>query len=259
MVIGSLFFSRQGLAAFSIALTFGLLTVRSLADDQIIKNDGGIIYGTVLNCSDGQVLVQSRTAYGGTAKVPYYLADIKSISMAVPTDVTKVQGAAVSPGTVIAALEPEVKKFAGLPVDWVVAAMAQLAEAYAATDQADKALAIYDQINQLYPNSGFENLAKTGKAKMSIKAGKIEEALAAVQPIVEQANQDLAPSPSDGALYAGAFLVYGQALEAEKKPQQALEAYLTVVTMYYQNPSLVIQANQLTRNLREHNPGLGIE
>jgi tetratricopeptide (TPR) repeat protein len=259
MVIGSSSFSRPGLLAVLIALTFGLLMVRSLADDQIIKNDGTVISGTILSSSAGQVTVQSRTANGGSATVPYYLTDIKSISMAVPADVTKVQGEGVAPGTVISALEPVVNKFAGLPVDWVVGAMAQLADAYASTGQSDKALAIYNQISLVYPGSAFENVAKTGKAKMSLKAGKIEEALTAVRPIVDLANKDIAPSPSDGALYAGAFLVYGQALEAEKKPQQALEAYLTVVTMYYQNPHLVDQAQQLAKNLRDHNPGIGIE
>jgi tetratricopeptide (TPR) repeat protein len=179
--------------------------------------------------------------------------------MATPAEVTKVQAQGTPPETVIAALGPQVQQYAGLPVNWVVGAMAQLGDAYAAAGQSDKALATYNQISQLYPGSAFENVAKTGKAKMSLKAGKIDEALAAVKPIVELANKDLAPSPSDGELYAGAFLVYGQALEAQKKPQQALEAYLTVVTMYYQNPALVDQADQLAKNLRDHNPGVGVE
>src|SRR6202044_2978142 len=120
-------------------------------------------------------------------------------------------------------------------------------------------LAVYNQIIQLYPGSAYENVAKAGEAEMNLKAGKIDEALAAVQPIVDQANKNIAPSPSDGALYAKAFLVYGQVLEAQKKPQQALEAYLTVKTMFYQNPVLVDQADQFAKNLRDQNPGIGIE
>jgi tetratricopeptide (TPR) repeat protein len=259
MVIGLLYFRRLGRLSLLIALTFILPAVRSIADDQIVKNDGTVITGTIVGSSDGQVTIQSVTSRGGIAKVPYALTDIKSVTMATPADVVKVQGQGVAPSAVIAALEPQVKQFAGLPADWVVGAMAQLGDAYAATGQSDKALAVYNQISQLYPGSAFENVAKTGKAKMSLKAGKIEEALAAVQPIVDQANKDIAPSPSDGALYAGAFLVYGQVLEAQKKPRQALEAYLTVVTMYYQNPNLVDQADQLAKSLRENNPGVGVE
>jgi len=80
-----------------------------------------------------------------------------------------------------------------------------------------------------------------------------------VQPIVDQANKDMAPSPSDGATYAKAFLVYGRVLEAQKKPRQALEAYLTVKTMFYQNPALVGQADQRAKTLYDQNPGLGID
>ena len=79
-----------------------------------------------------------------------------------------------------------------------------------------------------------------------------------MQPIIDAANKDLAPSQSDGGLYATAFMVYGQALEAQKKLDQALEAYLTVKTMFYQNPTLADQADQLAKKLRDQNPGLGV-
>jgi len=259
MVIGSLFFRRRVGPALVIALAFVFLMVRSVADDQIIKTDGSTITGSIVSVSEGQVMVESHASTGSIVKLPYQIADIKSVSMAVPADVTKAEAQGVAPAAVIAALEPQVKLFAGLPATWVVEAMAQLGDAYAAAGQADHALATYNQISQFYPGSAYENVAKASKAKLSLKAGKIDEALAAVQPIVDQANKNIAPSPSDGALYAGAFLVYGQVMEAQKKPQQALEAYLTVKTMYYQNPNLVDQASQLAKNLREHNPGLGIE
>jgi tetratricopeptide (TPR) repeat protein len=259
MVISSLFFRRRVCPAFLIVPAFILLALRSVADDQITKTDGSVITGTIVGVSDGQVTVESRTSTGTIAKVPYYITDIKSVSMAAPADVAKAQAGGVAPSAVIAALQPKVKQFAGLPVDWVVAAMAQLAEAYASQGQADRALAIYNQIIQLYPGTAFENVAKAGKAAMSLKAGKIDEALAAVQPMVDQANKNIAPSPSDGALYAKAFLVYGQVLEAQKKNRQALEAYLTVKTMFYQNPVLVDQADQFAKNLRDQNPGIGIE
>jgi tetratricopeptide (TPR) repeat protein len=259
MVIGSLFFCRRVQLICLIALAFILPALRSAADDQIIKKDGTVINGTIESSSDGQVTVKSTTSNGGIAEVPYYISDIKSISMAVPADVTRVQAPGVAPAAVIAALEPQVKQFAGLPADWVVEAMAQLAGAYAEAGQMDQAIATYNEIDTLYPGSKYHAQAVAGKAEMSLKAGKIDEALAAVQPIIDQANKNIAPSPADGALYANAFLVYGQVLEAQKKPQQALEAYLTVKTMFYQNPALVDQADQFAKNLRDQNPGLGIE
>lgn len=230
-----------------------------IAEDQIFKKDGTSLSGQIVGVSNGQVAVQIKTANGGVAKFPIAITDIKSINMVVPAEVTAAEAAGVAPADVITALEPKVKQFAGLPADWVVAAMEQLAEAYSAQDHADRALAIYNQIIQLYPGSAYENAAKAGLAGLSLKAGKINEALAAVQPIVDKANQDIAPSPSDGALYARAFLVYGQVLEKQKRPQEALEAYLTVKTMFYQNPALADQADQLAKSLRDQNPGIGIE
>jgi tetratricopeptide (TPR) repeat protein len=259
MVISSSIFGRRVASALLIGLTLVFTAVCLTADDQILKKDGTTISGQIISVSDGQVTVQSTTSRGGIAKVPYPLSDIKSVSMAVPPTVTAVATPGTPPSAVIAALEPEVAQFAGLPSDWVVGAMAQLAEAYAAQGQADRALATYNQIVQLYPGSIYENVAKAGKAEMSLKAGKIDDALATVQPIVDQANKNIAPSPTDGALYAKAFLVYGQVLEKQAKPQQALEAYLTVTTMFYQNPALVGQADQLAKSLRDRNPGIGID
>jgi tetratricopeptide (TPR) repeat protein len=233
--------------------------LRLVADDQIIKKDGTVIPGTVVSVADGQVMFESRTSNGGVAKLPYYLSDIKTVNMAAPADVTKVQAAGTDPAAVIAALDPQVKKFAGLPADWVVAAMAQLGDAYAQSNQVDKATAAYKQISLLYPGTGYEKLANAGVADLDFKAGKIDEAMTILKPIIELANKDIAPSPSDGALYAKAFLVYGKILEAQKNPQQALEAYLTVKTMFYQNTMLADQADQLAKNLKDQNPGLGIE
>jgi len=241
-----------------MALAFSLPVFR-LGADQIIKTDGTTIDGHIVSVSGNQVMVEGHTASGGDAKFPVTLTDIDSVKMAVPAEVAKVNARGVGPGDVIAILEPATKQFAGLPADWVVEAMARLGEAYTEVGEVDKALAIYNQISRLYAGSAYENVAKAGEAELNLETGKIDEALAAVQPIVEQANKDIAPSPADGALYAHAFLVYGRVLEAQKKPQQALEAYLTVKTMFYQNAVLMDQADQLANNLRTHNPGLGVE
>ena len=256
MVIGVSYFSVSsrliGLAAFA----FLALTLPSMAEDQLTKKDGQIIPGEVLSVSGDQVMFQSHSSTGGLVKLPYHLSDIKSVDMATPDAVTKVKTA--TPADVVTALQPIVNQYAGLPSDWVVGAMAQLAGAYSALNQNDKALAIYTQIDTLYPNSPYHPYVVAGKAAMSLQQGKIDDALAGVQPIVAKANQDIAPSPSDGALYANAFLVYGQALQAQNKHDQALEAYLTVKTTFYQNPALAEQATQLAAKLREANPGLGV-
>jgi hypothetical protein len=257
IVIGSFLIHRRIQLASLTVLAF--LALHSVAEDRITKTDGSVISGRIAGVSGNQVMFEGHTSSGGVAKFPVSIIEIQSVAMETPAEVTKAEAPGVPPNAVIAALEPQVKQFAGLPTDWVVDAIVQLGDAYAAADQVDRALATYNQISQSYPNSAYEKVATAAKAGLSLKAGKVDEARAMVQPIIDEANKDVAPSPSSGAIYAHAYMVYGQVLEAQKKPQQALEAYLTVKTMYYQNPDLAAQADQRAKNLRDHNPGLSIE
>jgi len=259
MVIGPLLFLRGTSPVVMIALAFACLGLRAVADDQIVKKDGTVIPGTVMSIVGTQVMVKTVTSRGGEAKIPYMLSEIQSVSMATPPAVVKAETPGLAPNAVVAALEPEINRFAGLPADWIIDAMARLAEAYLSLNQADKALGIYDEIDTLYPGSKYHAQAVAGKADMSLKMGKYAEALAAVQPIIDAANQNIAPSPAEGAAYAHAFLVYGSVLEAQNKTQNALEAYLTVKTMFYQNSNLVKEAERRAQALRDKNPGIGID
>lgn len=250
--------NREARVCF-VALASIFLALRLVADDQIVKKDGTVIPGQITGVSGDQVWVVSHTSNGGIAKVPYYISDIKSISMATPANVSQVQAPNTPPATVISTLEPEVKLFAGLPAPWVVDAMAQLGDAYTQVGQTNKAMEIYTKIGELYPGSAYVNVANASKAQMALDANKVEEALKIVQPIVDEANKNIAPSPAEGATYAKAFLVYGKVLLAQKKPQQALEAFLTVKTMFYQNPTLVAEAEHYVDDVRKNNPGIGVE
>jgi tetratricopeptide (TPR) repeat protein len=260
MVIG---FSYRGRGLYARACLLALaalcLTLRGVADDQIVKNNGETVSGRITGVSNGGVMIESKTASGGVAKFPVFLADIKTVTMPTPPEVAKVQAAGTAPGDVIAALETPVKQFAGLKVGWVIDAMAQLGDAYSQVGQTDKALAVYNEIGTLYPGSAYVHIADASKAQLSLEAGKIDDAMKIVQPIVDQANQDIAPSPIDGATYAKAFIVYGRGLMAQKKLPEALEAFLTVKTMFYQNPALVAEAEHYAKDLRDQNKDLGVQ
>jgi tetratricopeptide (TPR) repeat protein len=253
--------SNSALKAFTIVMivlaAMGL-TLRGVADDQIVKTNGQVSSGKITKVEDGQLWIEINSN-GSSAKFPIRLTDIKSITMATPDAVAKAEAPGTPPATVISTLEPAIAKFAGLNTEWVLDAMGRLAQAYADSGKAAKATEIYNQIDTLYPGSKYHAQAVAGKAEISLKAGKINEALAAVQPVIDEANKDLAPSPEVGAVYARTFLVYGDILVAQKKPQQALEAYLTVSTMLYQDPTLADDATKRAQALRDQNPGLGVE
>ena len=222
------------------------------AQDQILLKAGTVVTGKINGLADGQVSVTQAAG-----KTVIYLTDIQSVSMAPP--VAFVQAKKATAADQPALLEPLVKQYAGLPADWVLDAMGQLADDYDSLGQAEKSAAIYTQINQLYPNSPYKKEAIIGQAKQDLKAGKIDDALAKVKPLIDDANQDIAPSPADGRLFASAFLIYGQALQQQKQDAQALEAFLTVKTMFYQSPSLVDQADQLAQALQKQNPDVSVD
>jgi tetratricopeptide (TPR) repeat protein len=252
MVIGPSFLFRRCQTWGLAALVCGGLVIAARADE-IKKTNGTVVNGQITGISGGQVAVS--IASGNTV---VYLSDIQSVTMSPPAAFSQLKESA-PPATIVSTLEPLVKEYAGLPADWVLQAMSELADAYDAQGFADKSAAVYTQINTFYPNSPLKKMGVIGQAKLAVQQGKIQDALAAVKPLVDEANQNLAPSADEGRLYAGAFLVYGQALEAQKQYPQALEAYLTVKTMFYQNPALVDQADQFAKKLRAQQPGVGVD
>ena len=228
----------------------------SLADDTIIQKSGAKIVGKIVGVSVGQVTITSKASNGSPVTLPYMISDIKSVIMDPPPEMVAAKGQ--PPAQVVAALAPLVKSYAGLPADWVVDAMAQLADAYSTLKQGDQASAIYAQINTLYPGSAYTNIAVAGQANLLRTQGQLDQALAMIQPVIDAANKTVAPSASDARAYASAFLVYGQILQDQKKAPEAFEAYLTVKTMFYQNQSLVDQSDELVKNLKALYPDVSV-
>jgi hypothetical protein len=254
MVIGV--FTRITRSVLVLAVA-SLLPTLALGEDVITKKDGTVIPGTINGVSDGQVMFTSKASNGSLVRLPYPISDIKTVAMTPPAEMAQVKGQ--TPDVVVAKLAPLVKSYAGLPADWVLDAMSQLADAYSALKQDDQASAIYAQINQLYPNSAYTNIATAGQAKLLLMQGKIDEALALVQPVVDAADKSLSPAANDARAYAATFLVYGQILEAQKKYPAALEAFLLVKTVFYQNQRMVDQSEQLVKNLRVQAPDVSVD
>jgi tetratricopeptide (TPR) repeat protein len=253
MVMGVSFRYARFFWALAVA---SLLPAIAFAQDQIIQNNGSVISGQITGVSDGEVTITTAASNGAQATIPVHLSDIKSVVMAAPADLVAARG--LPPAETVAKLEPLVKAYAGLPTDWVVDAMSQLADAYSDLKQNDKAAAEYAQINQLYPGSAYTDIATAGQARLQLAQGKVDEALATLQPVITAADKTVSPAASDARAYAAAFLVYGQILEAQKKYPEALEALLTVKTVFYQNQALVDQSDEMVKNLRAQDPGVSV-
>lgn len=196
-----------------VRVCFGLflvaaLTSLSFAEDTLTMKNGNVLAGKIVSVADGAVTFQSTASNGSKVTLPYQISDIKSVKMDPPPEFLAVKGQ--PPAQQVAALAPLVKAYAGLPTDWVLDAMAQLADAYTATNQGAQAAAIYAQINQLYPGSAYTLIATAGQANLLLTQGKPDAALAAVQPVIDAANKTMAPSASDARAYANAFWFTGR-------------------------------------------------
>ncbi|HSI86934.1 MAG: tol-pal system YbgF family protein [Candidatus Methylacidiphilales bacterium] len=222
---------------------------RVVAQDKIVKNDGSVVQGTIQEFRSGSVMINVNGAVLGV-KAP----EINKVEMQAPAEFT--QAKTLAPAEQIKKLAPLVAKFKGMPSDWVTEAMADVARAHSALGQDQQSLAIYEEMEKLYPNNRFRIQASAGKAEMLLKSNKPEEALKMIAPLIEQANKTISPSDDDAKLYANAFLVQGRALEAQGKLSEALEAYLTVVTTLYQNADVAKKAEELATKLRHSNPNL---
>jgi predicted negative regulator of RcsB-dependent stress response len=110
----------------------------------------------------------------------------------------------------------------------------------------------------LYPGSRYLIKANVGLAKGALQEKKYDDVLKLVQPLIDEANKKVFPKPDEARLYGEAFLVRGQAQEAKGDLSQALESYLTVVTIFYQNAELVKVAQQKADVLRQNNPRLTV-
>ncbi|MES2310249.1 MAG: tetratricopeptide repeat protein [Verrucomicrobiota bacterium] len=231
-----------------------LLSGRMLRGEDIIflktdQQQKGQIVG-----ADGTNVLLEIAVGSGKGRVPVPISNIQKIEMTVPSEVTSVKK--TDPAAVISTLEPVVKKFKGLPADWVVDAMGTLADAYSATGKNTEAAAYYSQIEQLFPGSKYVIKANVGKAKAALSAGNTDEALKLLDPLIEAANKTAAPSAEEGRLYGEAFLVKGMALEKKNDLEGALESYLTTVTSFYHHVDVVNQAEELAKKLRSQNPQL---
>jgi tetratricopeptide (TPR) repeat protein len=91
-----------------------------------------------------------------------------------------------------------------------------------------------------------------------VQANKPDEAIRLLEPLITKANQSLTSPSAESRYYAEAFLVQGKALEALGKLSEALESYLTVVTVFFHDEKFLKAAETAAEQLRQKNPTLSV-
>jgi tetratricopeptide (TPR) repeat protein len=216
------------------------ITLRTTPPQQ---KSGVLVTGVI----GGRVMVRE-----GSGEIGYDLGQIESVVKTPPPEFR--QGMAlIEAGDMEKAL-PFIKnvtdRFKGLPVAWAQDATAALGSLYLSLGKIPEAEAAFADLKKAY--GGGNSLAATvGEARLAAAKGKFSDARNLVQPIVGDALTKKNISRSDSQLYGQAYFILGQVAEGENKLPEAMENYCRTVAIFYQDRSVVAEAQKRIDDLRQ--------
>lgn len=248
MKLRFLFLPRQLL--FLCVASCGLLLAGTPAQGQdlIIKQDGTQTQTKILGVSGTTVQMQVGK---GVLGLP--LASVKEVRMAAPPEY----------GTAIKAFEEKdykkaqtalkalTDKYKGLPTGWAQQATAMLGDVQVELGDLAKAELAYKDFQKLYPGSP---LADIGIAAVAVSKKDYATAKQKLEPVTKKALQEKNVTATMALAYSKAFLLLGQAKEADGNVAGALEDYLRTVTLFYHDRASVALAQEKADALRKTNP-----
>jgi tetratricopeptide (TPR) repeat protein len=239
-------------AALGVLMLAASCTVSAQAPSDVVtlktnppqRKTGVLVTGVV----NGRVMVRE-----GAGEIGYDLAQIESVVKAEPTESQQAR-ALVERGEMEKAL-PLMKavadRYKGLPTNWAQDATSAMGNLYLSMGKIAEAEGAFADLKKAY--GGSNSLAATvGEARLAAAKGKFNEARAIVEPIVKDALTKKNISRSESQLYGQAYFILGQAAEGEKKLPEAMENYCRTVAIFYQERSVVAEAQKRIDALRQN-------
>lgn len=224
------------------------------AEDSVRQNNGVVRAGQITGVRNGSVMIKF-----GPGEIGVLLTQVTSVSMAVPSGVTRgleLQEAGKA-AEALAVLKPVADQFGGLPVDWAQKATASIGDLYLSLDKPAEASAAYAKFKQLYPGAGLSLQADVGMARVAAASNKLAEAKAALTPIITNALTKPDITKAESAAYGQAYFTLGNIAEKENNPSVALENYLRTVTIFYADRATTARAQERADALRK-NGGIAV-
>lgn len=207
------------------------------------RKAGVVITGVV----GGRVMVRE-----GSGEIGYDLAQIESVVKAAPNEFG--QGMRfVEAGDLekaVPLLKTVADRFKGLPTSWAQDATAALGNLYLSLGRIPEAEGAFADLKKAYGASN-SLAASVGEARLAASKKKFSEARSTVEPIVKEALTKKNISRSDSQLYGQAYFVLGQVAEGENKLPEAMENYCRTVAIFYQERSVVAEAQKRIDALRQ--------
>ena len=160
----------------------------------------------------------------------------------------------------LADLRPIGEGFRGLPTDWAQQALAALGSIYLEKNDTVRAEAAFNDYRRYYPNTPGNKLQlSVAQARIAFAKNNAAQARQALEGIVQSALKAPAEvTRGDGAAYGQAFYLLARLQERDNNFQGALENYLRVVTLFYQDAAVTARAQKGADDLRAAHKGLSV-
>ena len=158
----------------------------------------------------------------------------------------------------LADLRPIGDGFHGLPLDWAQQTLAALGSIYLEKNEVPKAEAAFNDYRRYYPAAPGNKLQlEVAQARIAFAKNNASQARQVLEPITRAALKAPAEvTRGDGAVYGQAFYLLARLQERENNFQGALENYLRVATLFYQDATLANRAQKGADDLRAAHKGL---
>ena len=209
---------------------------------------GRTMQGVIITGMNGTKMMV-RDASG---EVGYEVAQVDKVTKAAPAEFTNGQKL-IEAGNLDAAL-PMIKavadKFKGLPTAWAQEATSMLGNIYVSLGRLGEAEAVFRDVERLYGGASSAG-AKIGKARLAAAKKSFLEARTIATEIVSGALTKKNISRAESQLYGQAYFVLGQCAEGENKLPEAMENYCRTVAIFYQEPTIVKEAQLRIDDLRK--------
>lgn len=229
----------QLLMIATLALAGSLTCLHSEDKDMVVLKDGQHRSSTILSLDKGQLKFKV-----GPVQTSMPMAQIASVTMDPPADFTKaleLWKTGDAPKT-LETLKPLVDKFLGLPTPWAERAAALLGDVYLTLDRVPDAEAAFKAVQTAYPNSAA--LSNIGLARLALAKNDYATARGKLVPIVQEAAGVKVAPADKSAMYGQAFYLMGQIRESEGTLPEALQDYLTTVTLFHEDEAVAAKARE---------------
>ena len=214
-------------------------TLPLAAQDVVVQKNNLRSEGQVLGVADGKVKIKI-----GPAETSIALDQVASVTKAPPAayENALAEWQKGDGNKTLAVLKPLVETFRGLPTPWAERASALLGEVYLSVDQVPAAEAAFTAFQKAYP--GAASLSDIGLARLAVSKKDFAAAKAKLAPIVAEAAKVKMADSGKSATYGQAFYLMGVVRESEGAYPEALQDYLSAVTLFYEDKAVVAKAQE---------------